>query len=103
MLIRLGMRDLTLNTCTLENGWYAEVNSFQYLDAIWMRGETGGLEIGQCWALFQFELDEKFFFFFRSIVNLDVVREIFILSYCDLEIDFTGPSVLENRLSFDQA
>lgn len=70
MLIRLGMRDLTLNTCTLENGWYAEVNSFQYLDAIWMRGETGGLEIGQCWALFQFELDEKFFFFFY-VISID--------------------------------
>lgn len=36
-------------------------------------------------------------------MNFDVVREIFISSYCDLEIDFTGPSVLENRLSFDQA
>lgn len=48
------------------------------------------------------QFDEKFSFL-RDFADLDVVREIFISSYCDLEIDFRGRQFWRTVFSFDQA
>lgn len=62
-----------------------------------MRGNFGARrKIDQDFASIRFS-------FLRDFADLDVVREIFISSYCDLEIDFRGRQFWRTIFSFDQA